>query len=234
MSYTKNAAAFGKLVGICAGYEGKYNPARQNLTISSIRNLEAEANAANMAVAVARQNWTKATGNRQAAIKSLADVVAKLRGEIIGSVTDPVSKKTLLSAVSKVSASRRAGNPDPPSEAGGPVVAARGSFGKDYATRTAAFESLVHALAATPEFQPSAPVLNPKALQAKASEFKTLSTEVNKAFAELQEARGNRRKLFRKPVTGVMAIARSVRFAISSIFGRKSDEHNTVNAIQFF
>ena len=36
MTHVKTADAFSKLVGICTGYGGKYNPGRQNLRIESL------------------------------------------------------------------------------------------------------------------------------------------------------------------------------------------------------
>lgn len=36
MSYYRNADAFGKLVGVCAGYGGKYNPTQTNLQVNSL------------------------------------------------------------------------------------------------------------------------------------------------------------------------------------------------------
>jgi hypothetical protein len=233
MSYTKKAAAFGKLVGICAGYEGKYNPARQNLTLNAIRNLEAQAVAANAGVALAQQNWIKAVINRQMTFQELRDISSRLGREIFFSETDAATKKLVLSAVNKVTAYNKAGNADPPADSGETAPATRRASGKDYASRLAAFEELVQIMAANPDYRPSTPALSVDALQAKRTEVKGLMDRVNETFAAMQTARGNRRELFGKRYTGVMATALSVKFAIRSIFGSKSDELAAVKAIRF-
>ena len=233
MSYTKKAAAFGKLVGICAGYEGKYNPARQNLTINSIKSLEVQANAANLAVAMAKQNWSLSSSNRQLAFRELLDVMLKLRGEIVTLDLDPGTKKLLLNVIKKVRGNSYAGNADPPAPAGEETKITRRSFGSDLATRIAAYDQLTQMLAGTPEFLPSTPELTSEALIKRAAELKALNTAVTVAYADMQEARSNRRQIFQKPFTGVLATAVGVKYAVGSIFGRKSDELNTIKTVKF-
>lgn len=233
MSYTKKAAAFGKLVGICAGYEGKYNPARQNLNINSIKSLEVQANAANLAVAVAEQNWSLSVSNRLLAFREVLDTVLKLRGEIITMELDPGTKKLLLSAINKVKGNSKSGNADPPTETGAEGKPTRRSMGKDFASRMAAYDQLLSMLATTPEFVPSTPELTLEVLNKKSAEVKELGTAVTAAYAAMQEARSNRRQVFQKPVTGVLATAMGVKYAVGSIFGRKSDELNTIKTVRF-
>ena len=233
MSYTKQAAAFGKLVGICAGYEGKYNPARQNLTINSIKSLEVKANAANLAVDLAAQNWSLAASTRLQAFNALLDDLIKLRGDIISSDLDPGAKKLLLSAIRKVRGGSNAGNTGPPAEEGAKVSISRRSTGKDFASRSAGFDQLINLLSTTSGFVATTPGLSPEALNKKATEIKVLSTAVTTAYAELQDARSNRRQVFKKPFTGVLATGAGVKYAVASIFGRKSDELSTIKSVRF-
>jgi hypothetical protein len=233
MSYTKKAAAFGKLVGICAGYEGKYNPARQNLTLNSIKSLEVQANAANLAVAVAEQNWLLSASTRQLAFNGLLDTVLKLRGEIISMELDPGTKKLLMSAINKVKGTGKAGNADPPAESGAEGKVVRRNTRKDFASRIAAYDQLLSILATTPDFVPSTPELTLEVLNKKSAEVKALGAAVTAAYAAMQESRSNRRQIFQKPVTGVLATALGVRYAVGSIFGRQSDELNTIKTVRF-
>ena len=122
MSYTKKAAAFGKLVGICAGYEGKYNPARQNLTITAIRKLATEAEAANLSVIVARKTWTTASGNRKMAFTELEQLVKRLRGEIKNLSIDQSTSRLMKVALNKAAAYNNGVNSDPPSDANEPAA----------------------------------------------------------------------------------------------------------------
>lgn len=230
MSYTKNAAAFGKLVGICAGYEGKYNPARQNLSINAIRKMATDAEAANFSVIVARQNWIAATGNRKMAFLHLRQVIKRLRGEVGILATDSGTKNLLKVALSKASALGKAVNSDPPPTS--ETTKSPRTTGQDYATRLAALEVVVNALSNAIDYQPSSAELSVTALKAKIAELKAATEAVNTGYAELTEARNFRRQFFYKPMTGLVAVFTAVKNAIKAIFGNPSDELKAVQSIR--
>ena len=232
MSYTKKAAAFGKLVGICAGYEGTYNPARQNLTTSAIRSLAKNADQANFTVVVARQNWITAAGKRKTLFSDLKETVKRLRGEVLNMNTSAATKNLLMSALSKTSAIGVAANTDPPVDSNtASEPKSRRASGKDFATRLAAFEAVVNALATEPDYKPSISSLSVAFLKAKVDELKGHTGMVNASFAELAEARNARRRIFRQSGTGVIAIAKGVKNAVKAIFGNPSDELKNVRAV---
>ena len=233
MSYTKKAAAFGKLVGICAGYEGKYNPAHQNLQVTAIRHLATEAEHANYSVIVARQNWTAASGKRKELFGEIRILMKRLRGELGLMATDPATKNLLNTAISKVSGFSNSANADPPAEAiTAEVPKSRRTSGKDYASRLAAFESAILVLDRS-DYKPSSPELTVQALNEKLKSLKSNTEEVNSCLAELTEARNNRRRIFHQPVSGITAIVAGIRNVIKSIFGNPSDELKNVRAIRY-
>ena len=231
MSYTKKAAAFGKLVGICAGYEGKYNPARQNLTMTAIRKLATDAEAANLSVIVARKTWTTAAGNRKVAFTELEQLVKRLRGEIQNLPIDQATSKLMIVALNKAAAYNNGVNSDPPSEVNGSAESkARRRRSGDFASRLSAFEEVIHALETIPEYKSPLPDLSVKALKAKAAEIKKATSSVHTAAAELSAVRSHRWNIFKNPVSGVMAIAAGIKNVIKATFGNPSSELKDVQA----
>jgi hypothetical protein len=229
MSYTKQAAAFGKLVGICAGFEGKYNPAHQNLTITAIRNLSATAEAANLSVIVARQNWVAATGKRRNDFRDLEEMLKRLRSEVKNMEADPGTKKLLIRAINTAATFNKGASNDPPAESGAEPKSKR-STASDFATRTAAFEELISALGTNPGYIPSAPDLHIEALQSKMVAMKARTAEVNSSFAAFRGAQSFRRQVFNQPGTGIIATACRIRNVIKAIFGNPSDELKAVRS----
>lgn len=229
MSYTKQAAAFGKLVGICAGLEGKYNPAHQNLTITAIRNLSAKADQSNAAVIVARQNWVAAAGKRRNDFRDMEELLKRLRSEVKNMETDSGTKKLLFRAINTAVTYKNGVNTDPPAEPGSEPKRRR-STASDFATRTAAFEELVSVLAANPGYLPSAPDLHIEALQSKLMAMKARTAEVNSSFATFRGAQSFRRQVFNDPGTGISATVVRIRNVIQAMFGKPSDELKAVRS----
>ncbi|MFZ9504864.1 MAG: hypothetical protein ACO263_09870 [Cyclobacteriaceae bacterium] len=231
MSYTKKAAAFGKLVGICAGYEGKYNPARQNLTITAIRKLATEAEAANLSVIVARKTWTTASGNRKMAFTELEQLVKRLRGEIKNLSIDQSTSRLMKVALNKAAAYNNGVNSDPPSDANEPAASkTKRGHSVDYATRLAAFDEVIHALATIPEYKSPLPDLSVKVLKSKSAELKNAMNSVNLAAAELSTIRSHRRNIFDNPVSGVSVIAAGIKNVVKATFGNPSSELKNVQS----
>ena len=65
MSHIKNAEAFGKLLGVCTGYAGGYNPGSSNLQITSMNAMLEQARQALAEVYSAETLVDNATNNRE-------------------------------------------------------------------------------------------------------------------------------------------------------------------------
>ena len=232
MSYTKKAAAFEKLVGICAGYEGKYNPARQNLNSNALRLLAGQAVEAERAVADARRRFATAAGQRDEAFKSLGVVLKRLRAEIQLLSVDAGTRKLLVDVTNKASTFYPGSARPVPVEKEAPK-AKRSYSGKDAATRLAAFGDLVDALEGVTDYHPSTEDLSVVALRAQAAGLKAHIQAVIEAGSALNMVRNERRRIFTDPETGVLAIARDVRNTFKSIFGSPSAELTGVRMIRF-
>jgi hypothetical protein len=234
MSFTKNAAAFGKLVGICAGYEGKYNPARQNLSMPALKLLAEKANHANLLVDSASQSKVAATGQRSEAFLEMNNIAKRLRGEIYNLTTDECTRQSLKNAIRRMSGQKPVSQHNEPSGEQVPEqLKTKRSYSTDYETRLAAFVYILSVLAATPEYKPSVEALSLDTLGKKLEVLKVHNAQVNQANAVLNEARNNRRKVFYQS-NGVIHTTRSLKNAFKAIFGNPSDELGAIRSVRFY
>ena len=233
MSFIKNAAAFGKLVGICAGYEGRYNPAHQNLSISTLRMLAEKANNANRSVGQANQLRITAAGQRRNAFEELRVLVKSLRGEISNLSIDEATRGMLNDALNGMAGFRKDSGVKTISADGVPIVnPGKHSSGNDYSTRLAAFELLISTLSGTAVYMPSSESASISSLQKRMKNLNDLMEQVNKAKAALDDARSYRKKVFFQS-GGVLDTTRSVKNVFKSIFGNPSDELTGIRSIRF-
>ena len=232
MSYTKNAVAFEKLVGICAGYEGKYNPARQNLSTTSLRTLADQATVSNRAVAEARLRYVNAAARRDEAFLALRETLKRLRSEIHLLSVDDGTRDLLITAINKAAVSKYVSHRPEPDQQEVPKPK-RTNLSQDGASRLAAFQTLIDTLALVSDYRPSAEDLSVPALQSHAAGLKAHLQSVIDAGSALNMARGNRRRVYTHPETGVLAVAQDVKYTVNSIFGSSSAELAEVKMVQF-
>ena len=231
MSFIKNAAAFGKLVGICAGYEGRYNPAPQNLNINALRLLAEKASNANRSVSLAHQLQITASGQRREAFRELPALAKRLRGEVNNLTTDEATKYMLKQNLSLMAGFTN----DPavknkPAEVAAESLPGRRSGGTDFSTRLATFETVVSTLSGLPGYAPSSEKTGIESLQKKIEALKDHMAQVNKAKASLAEAQRNRRKVFYHS-GGVYETTRNVKNVFKAVFGNPSDELDGIRSI---
>ena len=233
MSFIKHAAAFGKLVGICAGYEGRYNPAHQNLSINALRLLAEKADNANRSVSLAHQLQVTATGQRHAAFNELRVLVKRMRGEVSNLSTDAATKALLNDTLSRMAGFKSDTTAkNKPAEVVSETTPGRRSTGKDYSTRLAAYETIISTLSAIAAYQPSSESAGITSLQKNLEALRSLMDQVNKAKATLDDARSYRKKVFFQS-GGVLDTTRSVKNVFKSIFGNPSDELTGIRSIRF-
>jgi hypothetical protein len=232
MSFIKHAAAFGKLVGICAGYEGKYNPAPQNLSISALRVLAEKADSANRSVSLASQLRVTAEGQRRAAFQDLQELTKRLRGEVNNLNCDNGTKTMLHNTLNRMAGYRAGAVLEKPATAGTEPTSAKRSSGMDFHTRLAAFETVISILSSTTGYLPSSESTSITSIQKKMEHLKMLMDQVNTAKAGLAEARSNRKKTFHS-AGGVFDTTRNVKNVFMSIFGNPSDELNGIRSVRF-
>ena len=71
MSHTKNMQSFEKLMGICTGLGGNYNPGKQNLQVNAMTTLSTIAQQIGEEVREARKAYDNATNAREQAFSDI-------------------------------------------------------------------------------------------------------------------------------------------------------------------
>lgn len=86
MSHIKNLQSFDKVIAICTGLGGNYNPGKQNLQLASLTTLLNSAQAALENIRVAKTNYEYATNYREVAFEGLSKLVGRIISELKSSV----------------------------------------------------------------------------------------------------------------------------------------------------
>lgn len=226
MNFNRNADAFGKLAGICAGLEGRYNPAHPNLLHPALVTQLAGVRASIESVNNAERTLRRTQVERSRFFLGLTYKASRLRDCLL---QEPALSDARLPLLRLVKSYR----PVHAKAAGETEKSAKPtrSAGTGFAGRIAALERVVAVLRQYPSLDLPAPELTTEAMANALAQARALNDAVSAAESALAAAREERNRLFLTPDTGAVDIARKVRSRIRAQFGRSSAEARALRGL---
>ncbi len=236
MSHTKNVEAFEKLLGICAGYGSKFNPAQEKLRMENMYQLLASGQGVLQNWSAAKTEHNNAGNTREVSYKGLGKLAVRIVGELKAS---PVLEQTVNDAKSALRlikghrAASQVKETAAATDATEVPVRKRKAGGRDYATVAQNFQQLVHTVAAEPGYQPETSNLMVGALNDKIQELRSNNSKVVQTWSSLNEARKKRDEVLYDQEKGLVSIAKAVKQKVKAIFGSTSTEYKQIAHIRF-
>jgi len=226
--------SFEKLMGICTGLGGNYNPGKQNLQVNAMTTLSTIAQQIGEEVREARKAYDNATNAREQAFSDIRPLSSS-----IYFMLKSYGANTLLLADALNCKRRIWGAPISKPKAVDPEKAkeektgARPSYGQGYITIAEYFDRLVKTVASEPVYQANEPRLAVAGLQQKATELFSLNKAVADAEIRLEEARIKRNTVYYIAAESLVETAGAVKAYVRSVFGYDSQQHQQVQKLRF-
>lgn len=244
MSNVKNVEAFEKLLGLCAGYGDKYNPARPNLRVENMSSLLAAARSVLQDVGAAKTGYDNATTAREQAYSDLDRLAMRILSELKSSGAPSQTINDANSMVRKITGNRAQGRP-PVSQ---PITSAPASNevkasavprqkpvarGGDFGSMAQHFEKLLQTVSAEPTYQPNTADLQVRALSDRLQRLHQGNTAVVQANSVLSEARKKRNGVLYGNDQNLFVTARAAQQQVKASFGHASEAFKEVRKIRF-
>ncbi len=233
MTHVANVDALTRLVSICSGYGGSYNPGRQSLQLNSLASQLAQARLTLNQVVEARYHYDNETNERILAYRQAGQLASRLvlALEAIGIEPERVedAKGFFRQFIGKTGKGKR------PVEGGAeePLKARRSGIPQAYLSKAEYFASLVQMVIQEPRYQPNEPVLSKAALAEQANLLRVLNGRVTSARMVLNQARLERNQYLYNRAQSVYTTVKGVKNYVGSVFGRTSLQYDQVNQIKF-
>jgi len=235
MSHFKNVQNFDKVIAVCTGLGGNYNPGKQNLQIESLVALMNNAQSALDAIKVAKTNNEFATNHREVAFKGLGKLAGRIISELksSGVLVQTVDDARYIQR--KLVGFRISRDPVPtPSDSSTEAAAKKPmARGLDYGTQVQHFGKLLQTLRTEPFYQPTIADLKMDALEAKLSDLMAKNAAVVRTSVELKNARQHRNDLLYSQSGSARETLRAVKQQVKAAFGPGSEEFKTLVAVKF-
>lgn len=234
MSHVKTAEAYSRLVGICTGFGGKYNPGRQTLQLKAMRALLEEAQSSLQDYSQKLHFYKDVTNEREVAYEQLG----KLTSRIVRSVESfGVLPQTLddVRYYERLIKGRAASSrlPIPNEEAEAKPLTTRSRTQQSHVAIGDHFSKLVQLVGRLSVYQPNEPELKVDALEAAAKRFKSLNAVVDTAKTALRNAKMHRDRVLYTNEVSVVNNYRKVRSYVRSVFGYPSAEASQLSGLRF-
>ncbi len=233
MSHFKNVQNFDKVIAVCTGLGGNYNPGKQNLQIESLVALMNNAHGALDAIKVAKTNYEFATNHREVAFEGLGKLAGRIISELksSGVLVQTVDDARYIQR--KLVGFRISRDPVPAPPDASTEAKKSTARGLDYGTQTQHFGKLLQTLRTEPLYKPSIADLKMDALEAKLSDLLVKNAAVVRTSVELKNARQHRNDLLYIQSGSARETLRAVKQQVKAAFGPRSEEFKTLVAVKF-
>jgi hypothetical protein len=234
MSHIKNAEAFGKLIGVCTGYAGGYNPGSTNLQITSMNAMLNEARQALAEVYSAQTLFDNATNDREVAFKEMRLRCTRIYSVLKACGAHPLTLEDARFRIRKMYGSRFAESIQQAADGTKPPVSKKRSpSGQDYISMTEHFAKLIETVSAEARYKPNETELMVSVLSQQLSSLKNLNEVVWQATVQLVNARNKRNAVMYRGDSNLYATAMAVKAYIKGAFGLASVQYHDVVKIRF-
>ena len=234
MSHIKNVEAFGKLMGICTGYGGSFNPGRPNLQANAMAALTDNARQVMGEFHTAQTTFNNATNKREVAFKDIQRLGTRIVSALKASGASKLTIADAQASVRKLTGQQRTNRLPVASEAATtPKPKTRIAGGMDYATLAYHFAKLVETVSAEANYQPNEAELAVAGLTSQVKNLQQLNGSVNEASAQLSNVRKKRNALLYDSANSLVDTGNAVRQYVRAAYGPASEQNKEVKRIQF-
>ena len=233
MSHVKNADAYSRLVGICTGYGGKYNPGRQTLQLKAMRALLEEAQSSLQHVKQTETDYNNVTNQRELTFMEIQNL-APLVLDMLKSTGVPAQTiKDAYHFFRLVKGRRATPRPPIPADEAEASKRIRSYTYQSYVSIADNFARLVQTVEAEPLYKPNEVKLQVPALRQLISEALTANDRVLDAKVAWAKARAKRDEILYKAEHAVYETAKATKHYVRAVFGKKSSEYQLLAELRF-
>lgn len=233
MSHIKNMQNFDKVIAVCTGLGGNYNPGKQNLRVESLTALLNNAHGALGSLKVAKTNFEYATNYREVAFSNLPKLTGRIISELksSGVLVQTVDDARYIQR--KLTGFRISRDPVAPENAEATSQKKFIAKGMDYTTLADNFAKLLQTLKSEPMYQPVPDDLKLPALEAKLSDLRAKNAEVVRTAVELKTARLHRDELLYLKQGNVRETFLAVKQTVRAAYGFGSQQYKAFAGVRF-
>jgi hypothetical protein len=236
MTHVSNVQSFEKLLGICTGLGGSYNPGKQNLRIENLNAMLTQAQDKLLQVSIAKTSHEQAQNAREIAFIEVRSLVSRIMFELRSSGAQPQAIADAMVMARRIKGYAKAQKSVASPKEGAvtePETGSRKRNSADFGNTAAYFEKLLQTLGNEPMYQPMKPELQMETLQATLIRLRSMNAAVVAAYASWSNARHERTRFMYLGPESLHSTAMAMKQQVQATFGYNSEAAALVRKIRF-
>ncbi len=233
MSHVQNLQSFDKVIRICTGLGGTYNPGQQNLQVYAMSTQLNIAQQIWEEVKEAQKAYDNATNARELGFQQIRTLSSNVYNMLKTCGANPLLLKDALNSKRRIWGARISKPPAVIETAEAEKQDARPSYGQAYLVSAEYFDRLVKTVASESRYTPNEPHLSLASLEETLAGLFTLNKAVMEAETRLAEARIKRNTDYYIAPENLVSTATAVKTYVRSVFGYQSQEHQLMQKLRF-
>jgi hypothetical protein len=232
MSQVKNMQSLDKVIRICTGLGGTYNPGQQNLRVDALINLLNNASNADASVSKARSEFEIATNTREVMFDGVPKLAARILSELKSSNVLEQTVADARTITRKMTGRKASRDPVPSEPAAQEQAQKRRARGQAFISVANNFSKLLQNLKDEPNYNPNTPDLKVEALQILVDQLRAANNRVEDARVKYLNARIERNNVFYLAAGNVCDTTSAVKLKVQAICGRASETYMAVAKVR--
>ncbi len=234
MSQVKNMQSLDKVIRICTGLGGTYNPGQQNLRVEALINLLNNASNADASVSKARSEFEIATNTREVMFEGVPKLAARILSELKSSNVLEQTVADARTITRKMTGRKASRDPVPSEPAPQEQPRKRRARGQTFISVANNFSKLLQNLKDVPNYNPNTPDLKVDALQSMVDQLHAANNRVEDARVKFLNARIERNNVFYLAAGNVCDTTSAVKLKVQAICGRASETYMAIAKARVF
>lgn len=235
MTHVSNVQSFEKLLGICTGFGGSYNPGQQNLRIENLTAMLKQAQDKLLQVSIAKSHHEEAQNNREVAFAAMRTLTPRILAELKASrpMRQTIADAMVMARKIRGDKAEKPVTAESKEGMAASVAVTRKRNSADFGNSMAYFEKLLQTLGNEPMYQPANPEMQMVNLQAVLDNLRNLNAAVTSAYAAWSVARRERDNFLYVGPECLHSTAMAVKQQVKATFGYRDEVTALVRKIRF-
>ena len=232
MAHVKNAESYSRLVDICTGLGGIYNPGQESLQIDALRAQQDQVKKVLDQVIETKTAFDNVVNQRKRAFQGLRPLTASVLRTLEASGATPerlADARAFVHQLLGVSFRSRA---QPTVEDAAPIRK-RSTLQLAYVSKADSFARLIKVVETEPLYKTNEMHLRVEGLQAALKQLEAFNDKVSKARVSWSNALIQRNEVMYGPATSFRRTAIAARKYVRALFGLKSEQYALLKVLRF-
>lgn len=228
-----NISNYKLLIDTCTGFEGKYNPSNEDITLPNMTAQWTKANGDDAALSEAEAEMKEPVNERVMLFTPLSPLITQVMGAVDSSKMSDLLKQDAKGIADKIRGFVKRAKKAPDGGTTTEPIDSVSQSHQSFVQRADALLDLINLLKTAKEYKPNEEPLKLTSLTDLQKKMKEANDGIGVIIDKARKAQLSRNRTLYKRGSGMVEMAQVCKDYVKSVYGTKAAEYKSVTAIKF-